>query len=95
MSHDLEEACKDVDIAVLLSGLPPRRSMEDFFAQSREMYSVIGRALNDHASQHVKVRWPCIHCSMCDVRERRHVRTMSRASTVCVSVGCRQLSLSC
>ncbi|CAL5219078.1 g842 [Coccomyxa viridis] len=55
VSHDLEEACKDVDIAVLLSGLPPRRSMEDFFAQSREMYSVIGRALNDHASQHVKV----------------------------------------
>ena len=44
-----------MDIAVLLSGLPPRRSMEDFFAQSREMYSVIGRALNDHANQHVKV----------------------------------------
>ena len=38
MSHDLEEACKDVDIAVLLSGLPPRRSMEDFIMQSREMY---------------------------------------------------------
>jgi len=56
VSHDLEEACKDVDIAVLLSGLPPRRSMEDFIMQSREMYSGIGRALNDNASQHVKVR---------------------------------------
>ena len=31
--------------------------MEDFLAQSRDMYSMIGRALNDHASQHVKVRY--------------------------------------
>ena len=65
MLHDLEEACKDVDIAVLLSGLPPRRSMEDFLAQSKEMYSVIGRALNDHASQYVKVRWPLRYILVC------------------------------
>ena len=65
VSHNLEEACKDVDIAVLLSGLPPRRSMEDFFAQSRDMYAMIGRALNEHASQHVKVEdtHPCAKTS--------------------------------
>lgn len=52
--HNLEEACKGVDIAVLLSGLP-KKSTKDFEARSKEMYSVIGRALNEHASQHVKV----------------------------------------
>lgn len=58
--HNLEQACEDVDIAILLSGVAPRRSMEDFVAQSREMYSHIARALNDHASQHVKVTGFCI-----------------------------------
>jgi hypothetical protein len=52
--HNLEEACKGVDIAVLLSGLP-KKSTKDFEARSKEMYSAIGRALNEHASQHVKV----------------------------------------
>ncbi len=53
--HDLEEACKDVDIAVLLSGISPKRSHEDFVQESRAMYSLLGRALNDHASENVKV----------------------------------------
>ena len=52
--HNLEEACKGVDIAVLLSGLP-KKSTKDFEARSKEMYTAIGRALNEHANQHVKV----------------------------------------
>jgi len=84
VSHDLEEACQDVDIAVLLSGLPPRRSMEDFIMQSREMYSGIGRALNDNASQHVKVRYSCASQKLCWMMNTilRSIRTMLRASMV-------------
>lgn len=60
-----------MDIAVLLSGLPPRRSMEDFLSQSKEMYSGIGQALNNHASQHVKVRWPLRYSCMQQVQKGR------------------------
>ena len=61
--HDLEEACKDVDIAVLLSGISPKRSHEDFVQESRAMYSLLGRALNDHASENVKVGASTWHAS--------------------------------
>lgn len=57
VTHDLEIACEDVDVAVLLSGSParPGSSREEMIARSVALYKSIGAALEEHASRDVKV----------------------------------------
>lgn len=60
VSHDLEEACQDVDVAVLLSGVPLRATcgVEESIARSAALYAELGAALEAHASRDVKVASP-------------------------------------
>lgn len=53
--EDLEAACRDVDVAVLLSGVRPGGSREEVMARTVELYCSIGSALEQHASRDVKV----------------------------------------
>ena len=57
MTHDLEEACRDVDVAVLLSGVPlrPGCSAQENVARSAQLYRQLGTALEAQASRDVKV----------------------------------------
>ncbi|MDA3919173.1 MAG: malate dehydrogenase [Salinisphaera sp.] len=52
-----EEAFKDVDIALLVGSKPRGKGMErsDLLKANGEIFSVQGKALNDHASKDVKV----------------------------------------
>ncbi len=66
VTHDLEEACKDVDVAVLLSGvaLRPGCSAAENVQRSVSLYRQLGAALQAQASRDVKARAGCRH-SVC------------------------------
>ncbi|CAL8460860.1 g391 [Coccomyxa elongata] len=53
--QDLEAACRDVDVAVLLSGVKLGGSREQVMARTVELYRSIGLALEQHANRDAKV----------------------------------------
>ncbi|EIE25584.1 malate dehydrogenase [Coccomyxa subellipsoidea C-169] len=53
--EDLEEACKGVDVAILLSGVRPGGGREQVMARTVDLYRSIGAALEQHANRDVKV----------------------------------------
>lgn len=53
--QDLEAACRDVDVAVLLSGVKLGGSREQVMARTVELYRSIGSALEQHANRDAKV----------------------------------------
>ncbi|KAK9908856.1 hypothetical protein WJX75_003846 [Coccomyxa subellipsoidea] len=52
---DLEAACRDVDVAILLSGVRPGGGREQIMARTVDLYCSIGAALEQHANKDVKV----------------------------------------
>ncbi len=56
--EDLEEACKGVDVAILLSGVRPGGGREQVMARTVDLYRSIGAALEQHANRDVKVSSP-------------------------------------
>lgn len=53
--YDLEAACRDVDVAILLSGVRPGGGREQIMARTVDLYRSIGAALEQHANKDVKV----------------------------------------
>lgn len=55
---NLEEACKDVDIAVMVGGFPRKAGMErkDVMSKNVSIYATQAAALEKHAKKDVKVQ---------------------------------------
>jgi hypothetical protein len=68
-STNVEEACKGVDVAVMLGGFPRKAGMErkDVMSKNVSIYAAQAAALEKHANKGVKVRW-----FECGVLTRQH-----------------------
>lgn len=64
-STNVEEACKGVDIAVMLGGFPRKAGMErkDVMSKNVSIYATQAAALEKHANKGVKVGGLCCSCS--------------------------------
>lgn len=62
---DVVEACKDVNIAVMVGGFPRKEGMErkDVMSKNVSIYKAQAAALEQHAAKDCKVRHPidCLH----------------------------------
>lgn len=63
-STDAVEACKDVDVAVMVGGFPRKGGMErkDVMAKNVAIYKSQAAALEKGAKKDVKVRCSCSSC---------------------------------
>lgn len=68
-STDPAEACKGVDVAVMVGGFPRKAGMErkDVMGKNVSIYAAQARALEAHASKDVKVRRAAGVCCVCCV----------------------------